>query len=169
MKTIGDAVMLVGADAAAAVRLGLRLACEVGDRHGMPGVRVGMHTGEAVERAGDFYGSTVNVAARISAIAAGRQVLLTDATKQAAGPMDDIELHALGARELRHLPRPLVVHEAVWAAGRDGEGLPIDPVCRMAVDPAREAGRLSHQGVEFHFCSLKCAAAFAAAPDRYLS
>jgi len=34
-------------------------------------VRVGMHTGPAVERGGDWFGATVNLAARVSAAAAG--------------------------------------------------------------------------------------------------
>ena len=37
----------------------------------------------------------------------------------------------------------------------------------MAVDPDHSAGRLSHEGVEYHFCSLACAGKFAAAPERY--
>jgi YHS domain-containing protein len=37
----------------------------------------------------------------------------------------------------------------------------------MAVDPQHSAGRLVHESVEHHFCSLKCAGLFAAAPDRY--
>jgi YHS domain-containing protein len=46
-------------------------------------------------------------------------------------------------------------------------GLPIDPVCRMAVDPWHGAGRLTHEGVEYCFCSLGCAGAFAQHPTRY--
>jgi YHS domain-containing protein len=43
----------------------------------------------------------------------------------------------------------------------------IDPVFRMAVSPERSAGRLSNDGVEFHFCSLECAGTFARDPGRY--
>lgn len=168
MKTIGDALMLAVADAKAAVRLGLRLTYEIGDRHGMPSVRVGMHTGEAVERDGDFYGSAVNVAARISALAGGGQVLLSEATAANSGTIADVELHALGPRTFKNVSAPIQVYEAIWRSNRlNGDTLPIDPVCRMAVDPAREAGRLSHLGVEYHFCSLECAASFAAEPGRY--
>ena len=45
----------------------------------------------------------------------------------------------------------------------------IDPVCRMAVDPARSAGRLVYDGAEYTFCSLDCAQRFAAGPERYAS
>ena len=41
--------------------------------------RMGVHTGEAEERDGDYYGTSVNRAARISAIANGGQILVSDA------------------------------------------------------------------------------------------
>jgi len=85
VKTIGDALMLRTSDAAAAIRLGLCIVHDVGARHGFPLVRVGMHTGPAVERGGDWFGATVNLAARVSAAAGGGEALLTEATKAAAG------------------------------------------------------------------------------------
>jgi YHS domain-containing protein len=59
----------------------------------------------------------------------------------------------------------------LFAAEREGErskaGLPVDPVCRMAVDPNDAAGTLRHDGVRYYFCSLACARMFAEHPDRY--
>ena len=71
VKAIGDALMLRAVDAAAAIRLGLCIVHDVGAQHGFPLVRVGMHTGPAVERDGDWFGATVNLAARVSAAASG--------------------------------------------------------------------------------------------------
>jgi YHS domain-containing protein len=47
------------------------------------------------------------------------------------------------------------------------DALPIDPVCRMAVDPDRAAGRLTHEGTVYYFCSLPCAGHFASYPERF--
>jgi adenylate cyclase len=44
---------------------------------GFPAGRAGMHTGPAVQRAGDWYGATVNVASRLCTAAAGRMSLPT--------------------------------------------------------------------------------------------
>jgi class 3 adenylate cyclase len=166
VKTIGDAVMLLAPVAGDAVRLGLRLAHEIGGCHGLPSVRVGMHSGPAIEREGDWFGTAVNVAARVAGLAGGDQVLLSDATRRLAGPLDGVELRSLGSRPLRNIAEPLSIYEAV-SIERAGNRLPIDPVCLMAVDPAREAGRLSHGGAEYHFCSLRCARSFAEAPDAF--
>ena len=166
VKTIGDALMLRSADAAAAIRLGLCIVHDVGTQHGFPLVRVGMHTGPAVEREGDWFGATVNLAARVSAAAAGGEALLT-ATSDAAGQLAGMELRERGRWTFRNVTEPVQVYAAVRHGARSAAGLPIDPVCRMAVDPWHSAGRLTHEGVEYCFCSLGCAGAFAQDPTRY--
>jgi class 3 adenylate cyclase len=74
VKTIGDAVMLRSADAAAAIRLGLCIVHDVGAQHGFPLVRVGMHTGPAVERGATGSGqpSTWRPASRLPPLAGRR-------------------------------------------------------------------------------------------------
>lgn len=166
IKTIGDAVLLRCDEPAAAVQLGLRLVEEVGARPQFPILRVGMHTGPAIERHGDWFGAAVNLAARVSGLAGGREVLLTEATRDAAGEPEGIEFRHRGLQRFRHINQRVDVYRAA-RAGKKAEGLPIDPVCRMAVDPGRGAGALTYEGVEYHFCSLDCARAFAAAPEEY--
>lgn len=167
IKHIGDAVLIRGADASQAVRLALLVVRDIGGGHGFLNVRVGMHTGPAIERGGDWFGSTVNLAARVSADAAGGEVLLTDATRAAAGDIEGIELEERGRRSFKNVAEPLLLYAALREGERTAVGLPVDPVCRMAVDPEHSAGTLRYEGVEYHFCSLDCAGKFAAAPERY--
>jgi YHS domain-containing protein len=176
VKTLGDAVMIRCDSAADVIALALRMVQEVGTRHGFPSVRVGLSTGPAVERDGDWFGSTVNLAARLSGVAAGGEVLLTAASAGAAGapggrdlgavrPHRNVVLHPRGRRSLRNVAEPVELFEASCERSRSAEGLPIDPVCRMAVDPENAAGTLLHEGAEYHFCSLECARQFAEAPS----
>jgi adenylate cyclase len=167
VKTIGDALMLRTGDAAAAIRLGLCIVHDVGAQHGFPLVRVGMHTGSAVKRDGDWFGATVNLAARVSAAAAGGEALLTSATRAAAGEVEEVELRQRGRWTFRNVAAPVLVYAAVRQGPHSSSGLPIDPVCRMAVDPRHGVGRLTHEGVEYCFCSLGCAGAFAQQPAKY--
>jgi adenylate cyclase len=167
VKAIGDALMLRTADAAAAVRLGLCIVHDVGAQHGFPLVRVGMHTGPAVERGGDWFGATVNLAARVSAAAGGGEALLTEATQAAAGEVAGVELRERGRWSFRNVGAPVPMYTAIRQGTPSSLGLPIDPVCRMAVDPWHGAGRLTYQGVEYCFCSLGCAGAFAQDPSSY--
>jgi adenylate cyclase len=167
IKMIGDAVLVRVDEAASAVRLALCLVHDVGGRHYFPTVRVGMDTGPAIERAGEWFGSTLNLAARVSGEAAGGEVLLTAATRDAAGTVAGVDFHARGKRAVRNVREPVVLHAAVRAGARTAGGLPIDPVCRMAVDPERATGRLVHLGTELFFCSLECTQTFLTAPEHY--
>lgn len=167
VKVIGDELMIRGEDAAAVVRLGHRIVHEIGTQHGFPMIRIGIHTGEAVDRDGDWFGSTVNVAARVASLAGGGEVLLSEQTQRTAGELDGIEFEERGRRELKNIREPILIFAAVRSGEREQERLPVDPVCRMAVDPEHCAGSLRHAGVEYHFCSLGCAEAFAGHPEGF--
>ncbi|HZA90201.1 MAG TPA: YHS domain-containing protein [Solirubrobacterales bacterium] len=149
------------------VLLGLAIVDEIRARSRFPIVRVDMHTGTAVERGGDWYGATVNLAARISAVAGGNEVLLSEATRKAAELSSGVELQRRGPQSFKNVGEPVVIYRALRYGDWRGP-VAIDPVCRMAVDPAHAAGKLAHDGAEYSFCSLECAAAFAADPQRYV-
>jgi adenylate cyclase len=170
VKTIGDAVMIRAEVPERAVRLAIAIVHDLGRRHGHPAVRAGVHTGPAVERDGDWFGATVNLAARVSAAASGGEVLVTAETaSRIRGDQGSPRLHLRprGTRELRNVAKPVELLEATCDFTRTLEGLPIDPVCRMAVDPDHAAGTLVHAGVKHCFCSLDCARRFAEHPERY--
>ena len=63
--------------------------------------------------------------------------------------------------------KPTVRREETRVFGRKKTAKAIDPVCGMAVDPARPAATCAHDGRTFCFCSTGCAAAFDAYPHRY--
>lgn len=165
VKTIGDAAMLRINDPTVAIRLGLDVAHDLMAKHGSPVVRVGMHHGPAVERDGDWFGATVNIAARVSGLASGGEVLLTETVREAAVGLEEAGFEPRGEQQLHNVAAPVVV----FAAYRNGtiDAARLDPVCRMMVSPGREAGELTHDGQSYCFCSLECAARFAASPLAY--
>jgi adenylate cyclase len=167
VKSIGDAVLLRMAEPRAAVALGLRLAHGMLGNHGAPTIRVGMHHGSAVCRNDDYFGTTVNLAARVSALAGGGEVLLTAATGAAAGELDGVVYEARGRHELKGIADAVEIVAAVPLAADDTAVRAIDPVCHMAVSPDRAAGRLVFEDVAYHFCTLECAGTFARDPRRY--
>lgn len=167
IKAIGDALMIRGEAASESVRLGLRIVHEVGGRSFFPTVRVGMHTGPAVERERDWFGATVNVAARVSGIAAGGEVLVTEATRDAASELEDVGFKQQGRQALRNVADPVVIYAAVRRNLESVSALPIDPVCRMAVAPDHAAATITHEGTEHVFCSLACVRRFAESPEKF--
>lgn len=113
VKALGDGVLLRVPEAADSLRLAVRIAEEIGGQDGIPLVRVGIHTGSAVERDGDWFGGSVNTAARVVALAEGGQVLLSGATRAGAGELPDIEFRAVGERRLKNLSKPVTVYRAM--------------------------------------------------------
>ena len=167
VKTIGDAVMLAIPDSGAAIVLGLRIAHELMRGHGAPAVRVGLHHGPAIEREGDYFGAAVNLAARVSGQAAGGEVLLTGETAALAPELEGVLYEPRGRRTLRNVGEPVELFAAVRAGEASEHELARDPVCRMAVDRDRSAGRLTYEDTAYFFCSLACAAEFARRPERF--
>jgi adenylate cyclase len=167
IKTIGDALMLRIADPGQAVLLGLRIVHDVLSGHGAPAVRVGLHHGPAIERDGDYIGAAVNLAARVSAAATGGEVLLTARTATLAPNLSDVLYQSRGRQALRNIRDPVELVAAVRQGHTSAGGLVIDPVCSMAVDPDRAAGRLIYDDTTYFFCTLTCAGAFAQAPQGF--
>jgi predicted ATPase len=76
-------------------------------------VRMGIGTGEAELRGGDYFGTVLNRAARVMAAGHGGQILLDGAT---AGLVSGVHLVALGPKRLRDIEKPVEVYQ-VQAAG----------------------------------------------------
>lgn len=167
VKTIGDALMLRVPEPADAVRLGLWITHDAMRDQGSPAVRVGLHHGHAIERNGDYFGASVNLAARVSSAAAGGEVLVTGQTAALVPDLEGVIFESRGRKSLRNVSEPVELF-AVLRTGESGtESLPIDPVCRMAVDPERAPGKLTYEGTGYFFCSLTCAGMFAQDPARF--
>ena len=84
VKTIGDEVMVVGADPGTLVDWAVGFQeLNAGQR---PLPRIGVHSGDTLYRDGDYYGRAVNLASRVGARAAGGEVLVTRPVVEAAGP-----------------------------------------------------------------------------------
>jgi adenylate cyclase len=166
IKTIGDAVMVRHRDPSEAVGLGLTAAHEVMAGHGFPAVRVGMHHGPAIERDGDWFGATVNLAARVAAMAAASEVLLTRQVRDNTRELAGVDFESRGEQRIRNMTVPVPLFAAV-RDDRTSEARHLDPVCRMLVAEGREAGSLRHAGRLYRFCSLECAGLFLRDPAAY--
>ena len=121
IKTIGDAMMIRCQDPLQAVELGLRISEQISDQPEFPPVRVAVHTGSAVRRDRDWYGSAVNVAARLCSAAGGGEVLVSDTTRAAAGAPGHVDFGARQLHWLKNVPEPVAARSAAkreWATLR---------------------------------------------------
>lgn len=100
IKTLGDSVLFLEPDPAAAIDIALDIIAVVGRDERLPAVRIGIATGPVVLRMGDVYGPPVNLAARFTAVARRNRVII-DARTAELLPEDDYETRPLPARPLR--------------------------------------------------------------------
>ena len=111
VKTTGDglhAVFAVADEAVAAAGAAqLGLGTTSWDATGPLRVRMGLHTGSAELRGGDYYGPALNRAARLMAAAHGGQILVSHATADLVwdAPSESVGLLDLGEHRLRDLGR----------------------------------------------------------------
>jgi adenylate cyclase len=118
IKSIGDEVMLVSADPVAMLDAMLDLldATELDDD--FPRVRVGVATGMAVSRAGDWFGSPVNLASRITGTARPGTILVSEPTRDATADVDRFAWSFAGARRLKGIRDDVKVFRARRASPR---------------------------------------------------
>lgn len=108
-STAGDAfaVAFHSADAAVAASSVIQLQLLAADWPGPPiKIRMGIHTGAAEERSGDYFGPVLNRAARIMSAGHGGQILLSSVTAGAADLDGDLSLRDLGTHHLKDLDDP---------------------------------------------------------------
>jgi len=111
IKRLGDAVMIHGRDATRVVALALRLRRDLAQERRCPPLRMGVHSGSAVQRDGDWYGATVNIAARVADEAGPGEVLLSLTTRERIARAG-VTTAALGARSFKNVAAPLAVFAA---------------------------------------------------------
>lgn len=168
IKTIGDAVMIVADQSPAAVSIALRLGVSARAETGFPAVRAGLHSGSAVERAGDYFGATVNLAARVTAYARSDQILCTEVIAESIRSLDVAVIHSAGIVSFKNVAQPIALFELEDAQRHAAAHHEIDPVCRMGLDPDTAPARLPFRDRLYHFCSFACAQKFAQDPDIYI-
>jgi class 3 adenylate cyclase len=111
VKWLGDGVMVAFRDSGGAVAAALSLV-DVIPGAGLPPIHVGIAAGRVVAYAGDYFGRTVNMAARLSARAAAGQVLVNDAAADALRADARIRCSELGSMDLKGFADSVRVFEA---------------------------------------------------------
>jgi adenylate cyclase len=163
IKWIGDEAMFGFPDPATALQVLGRLlpACRSEPR--LPLTRTGLSHGPVLRRSNDLFGSTVNIAARIAALASPGQLLATQ-------PVADVAMASgIVARDMGKVAlRSIVDHVPLYSIELAPTFDPawIDPVCKMHA-PYEAYRRTTPTGP--WFCSERCAEAYRRSPEVYPS
>ena len=163
IKWIGDEAMFGFPDPATALQVLGRLlpACRSEPR--IPLTRTGLNHGPVLRRSSDLFGSTVNIAARIAAIASPGQMLATQQVAKIAAA-SGIVARDMGKVALRSIADHVPLYSIELAPAFDPAW--IDPVCKMHA-PYEAYRRTTPTGP--WFCSERCAEAYRRSPEVYHS
>jgi adenylate cyclase len=112
IKTIGDAVMFVSTDPVPLLRTALALLAAAEKFHDFPQLRVGIASGRAVSRAGDWFGSPVNVASRVTGAARPGAVLVSESARDAIASAEGFDWSFAGARHLKGVKGEVKLYRA---------------------------------------------------------
>jgi predicted ATPase/class 3 adenylate cyclase len=124
-KTVGDAFCAVFSLAPDALRCAIAvqrvLGAEPWPAPATLRVRMALHSGDCEERDGDYFGPTVNRAARLEATAHGGQVVLSGSTYELVGGEvpEGVRLRSMGQHLLKDLTRPESIYQLVIDGLRD--------------------------------------------------
>jgi adenylate cyclase len=103
VKTIGDAVMVVGQDVRALVDWAVGFVSLFDER---PEPRIGVHWGTTLYRDGDYFGRDVNLTSRVVARARGGEVLVTDSVVDAVSDSAHLSFEGIGQVKLKGFDEP---------------------------------------------------------------
>ena len=110
VKWLGDGVMVHYREPAGAVLAALQMVEEL-PQAGLPPAHVGVAAGPVVVQGGDYFGRTVNLAARIAAYASASRVLVSERVAERAPPQG-VTFVELGQVQLRGIAHPVRLLEA---------------------------------------------------------
>jgi adenylate cyclase len=117
VKTIGDAAMFVCTEPAPLLDAVLKLVDITDSDDAFPRLRAGIASGDAVSRAGDWFGSPVNIASRVTAASRPGAVLAAESVRQELGDSAGFSWSYAGARHLKGIKGEVKLFRA-----RRGEG-----------------------------------------------
>jgi adenylate cyclase len=119
IKTIGDEVMLVSSDPAALLLAVLDLIDATDRIDDFPQLRVGVASGMAVSRVGDWFGSPVNLASRVTGAARPGSVLAAESVRDATAEDERFMWSFAGARHLKGIKSDVKLFRVRRAVGGD--------------------------------------------------
>ena len=127
IKTIGDEVMSIFPEAAEAGRAAVDIQLGVAGMAPVEkvrlGVRIGLHSGPVVERDGDVFGDTVNLAARLTEMAARGQIITSLETVEQLDDLRKLDCRKLYAIPVKGKEKDVQICEILWTDTDDATTL----------------------------------------------
>jgi adenylate cyclase len=152
IKTIGDEVMAAFPSASQAAQAAIAMQAGLAE---MPapfkgvqlGARIGFHCGPVVERDGDLFGDTVNLAARLTELASKGQIITTHETVELLAPILKMDCRKLHSLQVKGKSQEIGICELLWQDTDDATTMMTD---RPPAATIQSALRLTYHEKQIH-------------------
>jgi class 3 adenylate cyclase len=116
VKSLGDGTMSSFPSANDALTAAIAMQRAVASAAAEPrlGLRIGVHSGDVMQARGDFFGTVVNMAARITAAATSGEILISDATRVMVGGTRDFHFTDTISAPFKGFEGQHVIHRLEW-------------------------------------------------------
>ncbi|WP_241484059.1 adenylate/guanylate cyclase domain-containing protein [Ruegeria sp. ANG-R] len=116
VKSLGDGTMSSFSSARSALSAAAEIQQTLAQESEEPrlAARIGIHAGDVVQASEDFFGTVVNVAARIAAEADRGEIFVSDVTRWLVGDDPELRFETLGSYDLQGQPERSVLHSLDW-------------------------------------------------------
>ena len=117
VKSLGDGTLASFPSARAALQAAVRIQRDLDETPGEPRLtlRIGIHTGDVVQAEDDFFGTVVNKAARITAVAGPGRIAVSEATRAMVGSAGDFVFTEPSRETLRGFEGEHTVFRLEWS------------------------------------------------------
>lgn len=164
VKTLGDGVLLTARSPEDALKSAAAAVEGLHDLDRGIDARVGADQGLVLCRDGDVFGSTVNLAARLSSLAMPGRIVCTRPVAAGVGALG-VAAVPLGEQPVRGFLAPVELFE-IDPCDHDGAWT-VDPVCGMRLATEKVRDRRVRDASEVGFCSSRCAEIYDASPEQF--
>lgn len=159
-QRVGDEVIVVSSSAEQLAYTASLLFQQAYEEHQFLHLHAGMHYGPVLIKDDSYFGSAINLTARITAAAEAGTVYCSQAFVEQLPSGHPFYLEAKGPQQFKNVGAPVEIFQLTCCSKDTFDGLHIDPVCRMLLLPGKASERLEHEGRQYYFCSADCRKAF---------
>ncbi len=119
-------------------------------------LHAGLHYGNLIKKDGDYYGTTINTAARITSVAEKGKILCSVDFKNQLPENHPFIVVNKGKQKFKNLLNPVELFEMSCCIEYMTRKYVIDPVCHMLIKTPDTAKQLEHKDEQHYFCSENC-------------
>ncbi len=155
-ESVGDQVVIVSPDADDLFKTAIALQENTRRVYRFLPVHAGIHIGKLLEQNGHYYGSAINLTARIAAKAKGGKILCSVDFIHAVTGNENLGYKSYGYVRFKNIMEKIEVVELIQQSNQLQLMKYVDPVCYMQLDREDVQHSANHRGADFYFCSNDC-------------